>query len=257
MNAPLARRMLCVTVVAVLAACSAHDRSNPASPSTATTSKAPVAAVPGGSAPVAAQGAKPEGFIAVVIADPHANASGVITGGSPLTVTYDACQSKAGSGKPLTFLFDWDFNGSPDVAATGSGCVQSHTYDIRHLPASGSFSSNVCVVSGDPSTPTSPDTYYSCRSFQIAMPGLYAHDDGYGHKFFNNIPPGAYSARLAGDACQAWVRANPGAPACSGPYDCSGTPSVYTYPVVWFYGGALTGTATDAYACGIPNATWQ
>lgn len=122
--------------------------------------------------PVTSQGAEPAGFKAVFRVNPKPDTEGIIQGDSPLTVHFDVCSSRTDADKPLSYLYDWDFNHVADVVGTGDACQQEHKYDVRRFPqARGKvlFETNICVVSGDPRV-HGPGTHFACRAFKVSLP---------------------------------------------------------------------------------------
>jgi hypothetical protein len=127
----------------------------------------------GSDAPIvmeSSQGLAPAGFRMVSHVDPKAGEDGVIRAESPVTVTFDLCDSTVDDGGHPWFLFDFDFNHAPDVIGKVESCRQTHTYRIPlDAPRDLTLGANFCFTNADPSK-GGKGTYFSCRSVQIALP---------------------------------------------------------------------------------------
>ncbi|HET7294288.1 MAG TPA: hypothetical protein VFM88_17825 [Vicinamibacteria bacterium] len=145
-----------------LGACNAHDA--PQIPTAATRERAAAAAP---ASDLASASGGPAGFFASFRVEPQPGTDGVIRGSSPLPVEFDLCRSRADAGKPLYFLFDWNFDHVADVIGTGDTCLQTHTFNAKDSP-DGTFEANVCLANGDPRA-HSPNTYITCRSYEIRV----------------------------------------------------------------------------------------
>jgi hypothetical protein len=167
------RRLSPYVVSLSLGACGAGDHSAPALPTSPQDVPAKAAPPPSGiPMPLSSEGTKPAGFDAVFRVDPRPDTDGIIHGNSPQTVHFDSCGSRTEGAQPLTYLYDWNFDGIADVVGTGDACQKDHRFDVRNVPnARGNvlFEANVCVVSGNPRS-HGPDTYFSCRTYKISLP---------------------------------------------------------------------------------------
>jgi hypothetical protein len=169
MKSSLVARIAIYGCAVVLAACGAGDRSAPVGPSPAQvqhTITATPASSPEVSMPVTSEGTKPADFKGVFHVDPKPDAEGIIHGESPLGVEFDTCGSRTDADKTLTYLYDWNFDGVADVIGTDATCHQQHNY--RAKAGDETIRTNVCVVSGNPRV-HGPDTYFSCRSYEISV----------------------------------------------------------------------------------------
>lgn len=115
-------------------------------------------------------GLAPAGFKMISHIDPKAGEDGVIRAQSPVTVTFDLCNSTVDDGGHPWFLFDFDFDHVADVIGKADSCQQTHTYRIP-LDATRDvrLAANVCFANADPSA-HKPGTYFSCRSVEIGLP---------------------------------------------------------------------------------------
>ncbi len=115
-------------------------------------------------------GLAPAGFKMVSHVDPKAGEDGVIREGSPVTVTFDLCDSTVDDGGHPWFLFDFDFNHVPDVIGKTESCRQTHTYRIPVDATRDAIQgANFCFTNADPSKGLK-GTYFSCRSVRIGLP---------------------------------------------------------------------------------------
>lgn len=125
----------------------------------------------------ASQGLAPAGFRLVSHVDPRPGEDGVIRAESSVTVEVDMCQSMVEADRHAWFLFDFNFDHKAEVVGTSEACRQTRTYHVADTPAGRTIGANFCLANGNPRVPGAA-TYFSCRSFRVAVPGLRPGPEG-------------------------------------------------------------------------------